>query len=97
MIDIFFSKLGLNLGKYIGINTDGAAVIVLESCGAVSKNNVRFPCFNHALNNYLAQASTMPSIRNTIGTLKAIIVFFSRHPPKNINYYLIQLVINLLD
>lgn len=33
----FFSKLGLNLHKCIGINTDGAAVMMLESCGTESE------------------------------------------------------------
>jgi len=63
--------------------------MVSESCGAVSEiqtkccNAVRCPCFNHALNNSLAQASTIPSIRNTIGTLKAIIAFFNTSAKKH--------------
>lgn len=54
------SKLGLDLHKCFGVGTDGAAVMVSESCGAVSENqkqccnSVRGPCFNHALNNSLA-------------------------------------------
>lgn len=46
-------------------------------------NAVRCLCFNHALNNSLAQASTMSSIRNTIGTLKAIIAFFNKSTKKH--------------
>jgi len=76
------NKLELDIQKCIGIGTDGEAVMVSESCGAVSEiqkkccNAVRCPRFNHDLNNSLAQASTIPSIRNSIGTLKAIIAFF---------------------
>lgn len=88
VLDII-TKLGLDLDKCVGIGTDGAAVMVSESCGAVSEiqkkccNAVRCPCFNHALNNSLAQASTIPSIRNTIGTLKAIIAFFNTSSKKH--------------
>lgn len=35
------------------------------------------PCYNHALNNTLAQSSKIVSIRNTIGTLIEIIAFFN--------------------
>ncbi|KAL4119053.1 hypothetical protein QTP88_011925 [Uroleucon formosanum] len=76
VLDII-SKLGLDLDKCIGIGTDGAA-IQKKCCNAV-----RCPCFNHALNNSLAQASTIPSIRNTIGTLKAIIAFFKTFAKKH--------------
>ncbi|KAL4132755.1 hypothetical protein QTP88_009856 [Uroleucon formosanum] len=71
VLDII-SKLGLDLDKCIGIGTDGAAVMVSEC-----------PCFNHALYNSLAQASTIPSIRNTIATLKAIIAFFNTSAKKH--------------
>ncbi|KAL4088891.1 hypothetical protein QTP88_023975 [Uroleucon formosanum] len=83
VLDILTKDLGLDLKRCVGVATDGCAVMVSEDCGAVTTIKkecsiaVYCPCYNHALNNSLAQTSKIVPIRNTIGTLKEIIAFFN--------------------
>ncbi|KAL4100753.1 hypothetical protein QTP88_020785 [Uroleucon formosanum] len=83
VLDILTKDLGLDLKRCVGVATDGCAVMVSEDCGAVTTIKkecsiaVYCPCYNHALNNSLAQTSKIVLIRNTIGTLKEIIAFFN--------------------
>jgi hypothetical protein len=76
-------KLGLDLNKWIGTGTDGCAVMASDKVGAVAeikkfaKNAIRYPCFNHALNLSVSKTSTVPSIRNSISTVKEIIAFLT--------------------
>ncbi|KAL4118951.1 hypothetical protein QTP88_011829 [Uroleucon formosanum] len=83
VLDILTKDLGLDLKRCVGVATDGCAVMVSENCGAVTTIKkecsiaVYCPCYNHALNNSLAQISKIVPIRNTIGTLKEIIAFFN--------------------
>lgn len=83
VLDILTKELALDLKRCVGVATDGHAVMVSEDCGAVTtikqecSNAVYCPCYNHALNNSLAQTSKIVIIRNTIGTLKEIIAFFN--------------------
>jgi len=83
VLDILVKNLALDLKCCVGVATDGCAVMVSEDYGAVTTIKkecsiaVYCPCFNHALNNSLAQTSKIVPIRNTIGTLKEIIAFFN--------------------
>jgi len=83
VLDILTKELALDLKRCVGVATDGCAVMVSEDCGAVTtikqecSNAIYCPCYNHALNNSLAQTSKIVPIRNTIGTLKEIIAFFN--------------------
>lgn len=76
-------QFNLNVENCVGIGTDGCAVMTSKSIGAVTTilkeciYAVRCPCFNHALNNSLAQSSKVVSIRNTVGCLKEIVAFFN--------------------
>lgn len=51
----------------------GAVTIILKECCYA----VRCPCYNHALNNSLAQSSKVVAVRNTIACLKEIVSFFN--------------------
>ncbi|KAL4153651.1 hypothetical protein QTP88_001484 [Uroleucon formosanum] len=83
VLDILTKDLALDLKCCVGVATDGCAVMVSEDYGAVTTVKkecpiaVYCPCFNHALNNSLAQTSKIVPIRNTIGTLKEILAFFN--------------------
>ncbi|KAL4113018.1 hypothetical protein QTP88_016722 [Uroleucon formosanum] len=83
VLDILTKDLGLDLKRCVRVATDGYAVMLSEDCGAVTTIKkersivVYCPCYNHALNNSLAQTSKIMPIRNTIGTLKEIIAFFN--------------------
>lgn len=83
VIDVLTKDFGIDLKLCVGIGTDGCSVMISQDCGAVTEilkqctNAVRCPCYNHALNNSLAQSSKIVSVRNTIGTLKEIISFFN--------------------
>ncbi|XP_029341950.1 zinc finger MYM-type protein 1-like [Acyrthosiphon pisum] len=83
VLDILTNDLGLDLKRCVGVATDGCAVMVSEDYEAVTTIKkkcsiaVYCPCYNHALNNSLAQTSKIVPIRNTIGTLKEIIAFFN--------------------
>lgn len=83
VLDVLTKDLALDLKCCVGVATDGCAVMVSEDYGAVTTIKkecpiaVYCPCFNHALNNSLAQTSKIVPIRNTIGTLKEIIAFFN--------------------
>ncbi|XP_026821585.1 protein FAM200B-like [Rhopalosiphum maidis] len=83
VLDILTKDLALDLKCCVGVATDGCAVMMSEDYGAVTTVKkecsiaVYCPCFNHALNNSLAQTSKIVPIRNTIGTLKEIIAFFN--------------------
>jgi len=74
-------QFNLNVENCVGIGTDGCAVMTSKSIGAVTTilkeciYAIRCPCFNHALNNSLAQSSKVVSIRNKVGYLKEIMAF----------------------
>lgn len=76
-------KYNLNPLNCIGIGTDGCSMMISEQIGAVKEiqkvaiNAFRCPCFSHALNLTISRASTVRSIRNSIGTVKEVISFFS--------------------
>ncbi|XP_063230714.1 52 kDa repressor of the inhibitor of the protein kinase-like [Bacillus rossius redtenbacheri] len=82
--------MGLPLQQCVGIGTDGCSVMLSETRGAVAeiqkeaKNALRTPCFNHALNNSISKCSEVPAIRNSIGTMKETISFFSSSGKRNI-------------
>ncbi|XP_029348708.1 protein FAM200B-like [Acyrthosiphon pisum] len=83
VIDVLTKDFGNALKLCVGIGTDGCSVMISQDCGVVTEilkqctNAVRCPCYNHALNNSLAQSSKIVTVRNTIGTLKEIISFFN--------------------
>lgn len=90
VLDILSKDFHLDPKLCVGIATDGCAVMVSQKCGAVATlkkeciNAVYCPCYNHALNNSLAQSSKIVPIRNTIGTLKEIIAFFNASAKRQI-------------
>lgn len=75
------TEFGLNLDLCVGIGTDNCAVMASQAKGAVAeiqkycKNASRCPCFNHSLNNSLAQTSKVSQTKNAIVLMKNIIRF----------------------
>eukprot|EP00102_Acyrthosiphon_pisum_P017438 XP_008188831.1 PREDICTED: uncharacterized protein LOC100569738 [Acyrthosiphon pisum] len=67
VIDVLTKDFGIDLKLCFGIGTDGCSVMISQDCGAVTEilkqctNAVRCPCYNHALNNSLAQSSKIVS------------------------------------
>jgi len=81
-------EFDLKFENCVGIGTDGCAVMSSLLKGAVVEiqkecvNAVWSPCFNHALNLTLSKTSTVPSIRNCMGTLGEVVNFFN-FPKRN--------------
>lgn len=77
------SELGMNINNYIGIATDGCAVMISTVKGAVkkiqetAKNALYSPRNNHALNLSLSKCSTVQSVRNSVGIIQQIVSFFT--------------------
>jgi len=63
VLDILTKDLRLDLKRCVGVATDGCVVMVSEDCGAVTTIKKEYSiavyclCYNHALNNSLAQTS----------------------------------------
>ncbi|XP_065584376.1 52 kDa repressor of the inhibitor of the protein kinase-like [Artemia franciscana] len=82
-------EMGLNLLDSVGIGTDGCAIMVSNNYGTVveiqkkAKNASHCPCFNHALNLSLSRSSAVSSIRNAIGIIKEVVVFFNASAKRN--------------
>ncbi|XP_025418958.1 uncharacterized protein LOC112689455 isoform X2 [Sipha flava] len=76
-------------GEFLGIATDGCAVMVSTIVGAVqriqqsTKNAIHCPCNNHALNISISKSSTVQSIRNCIGIMEQVISFFNASAKRN--------------
>lgn len=74
-------KFGLSLPFCVGAGVDSCSVMASEAKGAIiemrnsCENVKRCPCFNHALNNSLAQTSKVPQSRNAVASMKSIIRF----------------------
>lgn len=81
--------LGLDLLNCVGIGTDGCAMMISEEIGVIAEiktrasNASRCPCFNHALNLSLSKSSKVPSIRNSIATVKGVVSFFKASAKRN--------------
>nr|CAI5849000.1 unnamed protein product [Callosobruchus analis] len=77
------NKHHLDLKKCVGIGTDGCSVMLGEQKGAVAElkkllvNALKSPCYNHALNLSVSKTSKVQSVRNSMGTIKEVISFFS--------------------
>ncbi|XP_016659824.2 uncharacterized protein LOC103309433 [Acyrthosiphon pisum] len=82
-------SLTLNLKNCVGIGTDGCAVMVSITRGAVKKvqshatNTLHSPCSNHALNLSISKSSNVQVIRNTIGIVTDVISFFNLSSKRN--------------
>ncbi|CAN8006383.1 unnamed protein product, partial [Ixodes pacificus] len=82
-------SLSLDPKGCVGIATGGCSVMTSEPCGAIQEiqkvavHAVRCPCFNHSLNLSLSKTSTLQSVRNTIGTMREVIAFFTASPRRN--------------
>ncbi|XP_068127350.1 52 kDa repressor of the inhibitor of the protein kinase-like [Hyperolius riggenbachi] len=84
------SKFGLNLEKLYGQAYDGCSTMAGKENGVQSKIRSKFPkaafvhCAAHKLNLVVHDSNAVPDIRNTTGTVKAIIKYF-RDSPKRRN------------
>ena len=82
-------SLSLDPKGCVGIATDGCSVMTSELCGAIQEiqkvavHAVRCPCFNHSLNLSISKTSTVQSVRNTTGTMREVIAFFTASPKRN--------------
>lgn len=83
------NKLALDIKKCVGVGTDSCSVMASEIKGAVSEvlkeavHAVRCPCLNHALNNSLSKSNNVQCARNSIGTIKSVVEFFSASAKRN--------------
>nr|CAH7764581.1 unnamed protein product [Callosobruchus chinensis] len=79
------NKHHLDLKKCVGIGTDGCSVMLGEQKGAVAElkkllvNALKSLCYNHALNLSVSKTSKVQSVRNSMGTIKEVISFFSMY------------------
>ena len=85
-------KFGLDLKFCVGFGVDSCSVNTSEVKGAVhelkkvAKNAERCPCTSHALNNALAQSSTVVPCRLATGIMKKISAF-ARASPKRFDVF----------
>jgi len=74
--------LGLNLANVRGLGFDGAANMSGKFNGCAAKFQESYPqamyihCASHSLNLALTHACTVPDIKNCLGTMNKVIVFF---------------------
>jgi hypothetical protein len=79
----------LDIKFCMGVGTDGCSVMVSKQHGAVAEiqkvavNAVRSPCFNHALNLSISKSSDVPLIRNCVGVIKEVCLFFNQSAKRN--------------
>lgn len=78
----FLEKSGLNMDKLVGQGYDGCSTMAGEIHGVQKiiqdkyKKAFYFHCASHRLNLVINDISKITEIRNTIGTVKDVIVFF---------------------
>ena len=89
--DAILSKclsLGLNLDHLLGQGYDGCSTMAGKDNGVQSRIRMKYPkaafvhCSSHRLNLVVNDLSSLPQIRNTIGTIKSIIGFFRESPKR---------------
>lgn len=85
----YLTNLGLDLQYCVGIGTDGCSVMTSDAKGAVSEllksavNAKHVSCYNHVLNNSIAQSSKVQSVRNITGVIKEVLAFFNQSSKRN--------------
>jgi len=82
-------SMSLDLENCVGIGTDGCSVMISQLRDAVQQvqkhciNAVHSPCSNHALNLSISKSSDVQLVRNTMGIIKEIILFFKLSSKRN--------------
>ena len=69
-------NMNLNFENCVGIGTDGCSVMLSDECGAVkevqkvAKNALKTPCYNHKLNNSLAESAKILIVEKASSIIK---------------------------